>query len=153
MEWSAETIELTVDDVVFHTLDNTQNAYFDNEHFVLLNIAMGGELGGPIPDNFSSDIMEIDYVRVYQLQPLSSGGIDKQNIEVNIYPNPSKGMFNIEASEIIKKVMVYDLMGRPLLQYSPFNAKTSVSLNQPPGVYLIEVTGDKLEKVNKLIVN
>lgn len=153
MEWSAETIELTVDDVVFHTLDNSQNAYFDNEHFILLNIAMGGDLGGPIPHNFSFDFMEIDYVRVYQLQPLSSGKIDKQNIEVNIYPNPSKGMLNIEASDVIKEVMIYDLMGRPLLQYGPLNAKTSVSLNQPPGVYLIKVTGDKLEKVKKLIVN
>jgi len=153
MEWSAETIELTVDDVVFHTLNNTQNAYFDNEHFILLNIAMGGQLGGTIPDNFSFDIMEIDYVRVYQLQPLSSGKIDKQNIKVNIYPNPSKGLFNIEATDVIKEVMIYDLMGRPFLQYSPLNAKTSVSLNQPPGVYLIKVTGDTFEKVNKLIVN
>ena len=30
------------------------------------NIAMGGNLGGNIDPNFTQDIMEIDYVRVYQ---------------------------------------------------------------------------------------
>ena len=37
-----------VDDVVFHSLDNAANPYFDN-HFLLLNVAMGGALGGAIP--------------------------------------------------------------------------------------------------------
>ena len=42
MDWSAETIELSVDGTVFHTLNNAQNPYFDNEQFILLNIAREG---------------------------------------------------------------------------------------------------------------
>ena len=152
MEWSADTIELSVDDVVFHTLNNAQNAYFDNEHFILLNIAMGGQLGGTIAANFTSDIMEVDYVRVYQLQPLSSGGFDNQNIGVNIYPNPSTGQFYVEAADIINKIVIYDLTGRTLSKYHPFNDKESVSINESPGIYFIKVTGDKFEKVIKLII-
>ena len=112
MEWSAETIELSVDDVVFHTLNNAQNAYFDNEHFILLNIAMGGSLGGTIAANFTADVMEIDYVRVYQLQSLSSGSIDNQNIGLTIYPNPSAGQFYVEADDIINDAVICDLSGR-----------------------------------------
>ena len=55
-----------VDGQPFHTLDNSQNDYFDNEHFILLNIAIGGNMGGDIPDEFDTSTMEIDYVRVYQ---------------------------------------------------------------------------------------
>ena len=62
-----------VDDVVFHTLDNAANPYFDNPHYLLLNIAMGGSLGGAIPQNFTSSEMEIDFVRVYQRSFTSSG--------------------------------------------------------------------------------
>ena len=153
MEWSADTIELSVDDVVFHTLNNAQNAYFDNEHFILLNIAMGGQLGGAIAVNFTSDIMEIDYVRVYQLQPLSSGGFDNQNIGVNIYPNPSTGQFYVEAADIINEIVIYDLKGRRVSSYSVNQRAVSLEINQPPSVYLIKVSGDNFEDIKKLIVN
>ena len=33
MEWTEDSIILMVDDVVFHTLDNAANPYFDNPHF------------------------------------------------------------------------------------------------------------------------
>jgi beta-glucanase (GH16 family) len=153
MDWSAETIELSVDGTVFHTLNNAQNPYFDNEHFILLNIAMGGQLGGTISDDFISDIMEIDYVRVYELQPLSSAVIDNQNVEISIYPNPSAGQFYVETPNVINKIVVYDLTGRILSKYNPFRTKESVSIQQSPGVYLVKVTGAKFEKVNKVIIN
>ena len=35
-------------------------------HYLLLNIAMGGNLGGDIPGTFEEDKMEIEYVRFYQ---------------------------------------------------------------------------------------
>lgn len=153
MDWSAETIELSVDGTVFHTLNNAQNPYFDNEHFILLNIAMGGQLGGTISDDFISDVMEIDYVRVYELQPLSSAVIDNQNVEISIYPNPSAGQFYVETPNVINKIVVYDLTGRILSKYNPFRTKESVSIQQSPGVYLVKVTGDNFEKVNKVIIN
>ncbi|MGB1517295.1 MAG: glycoside hydrolase family 16 protein, partial [Flavobacteriaceae bacterium] len=42
------------------------NIPFDNPHYLILNVAMGGNLGGNIPSNFDQDVMEIDYVRFYQ---------------------------------------------------------------------------------------
>jgi beta-glucanase (GH16 family) len=47
-------------------LDNTASVPFDNPHYLLLNIAMGGTLGGVIPGTFEEDNMEIDFVRIYQ---------------------------------------------------------------------------------------
>ena len=114
---------------------------------------MGGELGGTIDANFTTDIMEIDYVRVYQLQPLSSGGIDNQNIGVNIYPNPSTGRFYVEADDIINEIVIYDLTGRQVSSYGVNQRAVPLQINQPPGVYLIKVSGHDFEDFKKLILN
>ena len=47
-------------------MNNITSVPYDNPHYILLNIAMGGNLGGTIGTSFSSDIMEVDYVRVYK---------------------------------------------------------------------------------------
>lgn len=39
---------------------------FDQEFYLILNLAMGGNMGGTIDPNFTSDTYEIDYVRVFQ---------------------------------------------------------------------------------------
>ena len=66
MVWNEEFIRLTVDERVIIELPNTQDKPFDNPHYLLLNIAMGGNLGGEVPSNFTEAIFEIDYVRIYQ---------------------------------------------------------------------------------------
>ena len=39
---------------------------FDNNHYLLLNLAIGGVLGGKVPEEFSEERMIIDYVRIFQ---------------------------------------------------------------------------------------
>lgn len=66
VEWTASTIKFSVDDVVFYTFNNSSSLPFNNNFFVILNVAMGGTFGGTIDSAFTSATMEIDYVRVYQ---------------------------------------------------------------------------------------
>ena len=65
VEWSATTIKFSVDDVVFKTFANSGTTPFNQNFFVILNVAMGGNFGGTIDPAFTSAAMEIDYVRVY----------------------------------------------------------------------------------------
>ena len=151
MEWTAESISLMVDGVVFHSLNNSQNPYFDNEHFILLNIAMGGGLGGTIPASFTSSIMEIDYVRVYQIQPLALGPLEKSTI--NLYPNPAKDMLLIAAPRVDNiHVQAYDLHGKLLLKRKVNNSLIDVS-SFNAGVYLFELRLDDTLVVKKVIIN
>jgi beta-glucanase (GH16 family) len=39
---------------------------FDDPQYLILNLAIGGFLGGPVDDNIFPVTMEVDYVRVYQ---------------------------------------------------------------------------------------
>ncbi|MDA8686240.1 family 16 glycosylhydrolase [Robiginitalea sp.] len=64
--WSQSSIQIAIDNQVFIEIPNDENNPYDNLHYLLLNIAIGGNLGGNVPANFGVQIMEIDYVRIYQ---------------------------------------------------------------------------------------
>ncbi len=66
VEWDRQRIKVYVDNILVHELVNTTDKPYDNPHYLLLNVAMGGALGGDIPDAFTEGVMEVDYVRVYQ---------------------------------------------------------------------------------------
>ncbi|MBU3027787.1 family 16 glycosylhydrolase [Zobellia galactanivorans] len=66
LEWNASAMKVFLDDTLVYELKNSQNTPYNAPHYLLLNIAMGGTLGGDIPENFTDDIFEIDYVRIYQ---------------------------------------------------------------------------------------
>lgn len=68
--WTEDSITFMLDDVEYYTYNpsvkNDDTWPFYKNQFIILNIAMGGNLGGAIDPNFDSSTMEIDYVRVYQ---------------------------------------------------------------------------------------
>lgn len=64
--WSPTSIKFYVDDVLFHTVNNSSNLPFNSDFFLIMNVAMGGTFGGAIDPSFTQSTMEVDYVRVYQ---------------------------------------------------------------------------------------
>ena len=71
LTWTADRIQIGVDGRVYNTYNRPANFDarvwpFDKPQYLLLNLAMGGVLGGTVPNGFSSDSLEVDYVRVYQ---------------------------------------------------------------------------------------
>ncbi len=66
MEWTSSSIKTFVDGVLIYVLPNSSEKPYDHPHYLLLNIAMGGNLGGAINDDFQESSMEIDYVKIYQ---------------------------------------------------------------------------------------
>lgn len=71
MEWSKDYIQFFVDGKLYYTSPNEGKGSdyypFNAPQFLLLNLAIGGNLGGPtINDAIFPCRMEVDYVRVYQ---------------------------------------------------------------------------------------
>ncbi|WP_298492667.1 family 16 glycosylhydrolase [uncultured Algibacter sp.] len=67
LEWTPEKLTVLLDNVPVTVMDNNADLpFYDKEFFMILNIAMGGTLGGDIDPAFTQDTMEIDYIRVYQ---------------------------------------------------------------------------------------
>ncbi|MEO7393649.1 MAG: family 16 glycosylhydrolase [Chitinophagaceae bacterium] len=66
VEWTTSTIKFLVDNATFYTFTNNPALPFNQNFFIILNVAMGGNFGGAVDPSISSAVMEIDYVRVYQ---------------------------------------------------------------------------------------
>ena len=69
--WTPGEISWTLDGVVMHTVNKAfigdKTWVFDDPQFLLLNIAIGGTLGGEVSPKFSSAKMYIDWIRVSKI--------------------------------------------------------------------------------------
>jgi len=71
LKWDADQIVVGVDNKYYFQFINPKDGDvrkwpFNSPQYLLLNIAIGGDLGGPVDDAIFPVQMEIDYVRIYQ---------------------------------------------------------------------------------------
>jgi len=70
MDWTPQQVRFGIDGKSHFVYKNAGTGKaqwpFDAPQFLILNIAIGGDLGGPVDDAIFPVRMEIDYVRVYQ---------------------------------------------------------------------------------------
>ena len=68
VEWTPTEIRGYLDDEFYYVYDKTGDALswpFDQPQTLILNLAMGGGMGGEIDSSLTSQVLEVDYVRVY----------------------------------------------------------------------------------------
>jgi beta-glucanase (GH16 family) len=73
LTWTKEALVIGVDNVAYHTYQNPGKGKdswpYDSPQYLLLNLAIGGEMAGSIvDDSIFPRQMEVEYVRVYQKQ-------------------------------------------------------------------------------------
>jgi beta-glucanase (GH16 family) len=73
MHWTADRLRFAVDGRVHLEYTNPRAGRdrwpFDAPQFLILNVAVGGDLGGPVDDSVFPVAMEVEHVRVYQARP------------------------------------------------------------------------------------
>lgn len=73
MLWTPTEVRFGMDGKTHHVYRNagTGSAQwpFDKPQFLILNIAIGGDLGGPVDDSIFPVRLEVEHVRVYQAAP------------------------------------------------------------------------------------
>lgn len=74
VNWNSSKIEFLVDGKVYHTVTKKEvspNKWpFDQDFFLILNLAMGGNLGQEIDPELNRATMAIDYIRYYSVNGL-----------------------------------------------------------------------------------
>lgn len=100
VNWTPEKIQWTLNDQVYYQQDITSSAETElhKEFYILLNCAIGGNLAHFLPnDDFISDEMIVDYVRVYQRE-CDGGSLtgtwakqDKDSVAIHNVKFKSKG--------------------------------------------------------------
>ena len=70
MHWTPQQISFGIDGNVHHIYTNAGKGVsqwpFDAPQFLILNVAIGGDLGGAVDDSIFPVRMEVEHVRVYQ---------------------------------------------------------------------------------------
>ncbi len=73
LTWTADEIVIGVDNKPYFRAPRIAGGYaawpFDAPQYLLLNIAIGGDLGGAVDDTIFPVTLEVEHVRVYQRQP------------------------------------------------------------------------------------
>jgi beta-glucanase (GH16 family) len=73
LHWTADEIAIGVNGTVYHRYRNPRTGRaawpFDAPQYLLLNIAVGGTLGGAVDDSIFPRTLEVEHVRVWQAAP------------------------------------------------------------------------------------
>jgi hypothetical protein len=72
--------------------------------------------------------------------------------KLNIYPNPSAGILNIEAESNISSIIIYDLKGKTVFTKNNINSnKTELNTeNISPGIHIVKTVTQKGELTKKI---
>ncbi|WP_430468499.1 family 16 glycosylhydrolase [Winogradskyella ouciana] len=152
MNWSPNQITFMIDGVGFYTYNpsvkNADTWPFDEDQYLLLNIAMGG-VSGTIDPNFTQSIMVIDYVRVYQ-NTLSVD--EKFENKFSAYPNPASSYINIKSNSNIEKLELYNTSGQLVINYNQSTNRINVK-GLKSGIYVLKIYSEGRSVSKKVLIN
>lgn len=102
-------------------------------------------------DNFGASVFDI-----FTLGVLSHVGVEESdNLNVNLYPNPSTGLVNVNISNIneVSTIKVISVTGRTLLKTQSTEEITEIDLTQyENGIYFIEITNSQINEIRKIVL-
>ncbi len=122
--WDSLSIKWFVDDQQYSIINITSDTLseFQNNFFIILNVAVGGNWpGSPDTTTVFPQKMEVDYVRVYQNEKITS--TKNENLlpkDFNLgqnYPNPFNPTTTISyklPQQSFVSLKVYDILGREI---------------------------------------
>ena len=155
VEWGVGVIDWYVDGTKFST--KTRNDLqgkkwpFDQQFHLLLNLAVGGNWpGNPDASTEFPQIMEVDYVRVYQLTNITGLG-DEIDRDFLVYPVPGKDTLRLllpddaHAGNALQ-ISLTAINGVTVKEWSFTSLDAGLSLEldvseTPAGIYLLQVSG------------
>lgn len=160
IEWLDDRIVFYVDNVKQATfwndlLGDYKSWPFDQEFYVILNLALGGKMGGNINDNiFNSDIeMEIDYVRIYQKGGQSSLSEDNLS-ESKVVVDKNSTSITVSGINAETSVNLYSIEGRLLIGNNPVDiSKCAIDVSSlKAGVYILTIANNGKIRSHKIML-
>ena len=164
-------------DIIVGALKVNSEEAFDNEMpiFSSLTNGTGYKNGNPITlkvwsenkllsASFTMEAIYDSYVSdvypegdgKFSVVNIDKGSIKKDGETIFVYPNPSKGIFNISVEGIKGDILikVFDLRGKEYFNFE-LNGSTSTQLDLrelPAGVYFISFSGKDFNDVKKIVI-
>ncbi|MDA3943274.1 MAG: choice-of-anchor J domain-containing protein [Bacteroidetes bacterium] len=131
-------------------LDGVEKGTTEEENFTFADLENGREYVAGVAANYttgSSEIVEFSFTAVN-----TSGTDEYEVLEVNVYPNPSSGIFNfVSDTQAETEIIVYDSFGKEILRRKCNAGTFSIELTAR-GMYVVKLIQEKKVAVRKLLV-
>lgn len=158
-------IEWLEDRIVFYFDDEKQVTYwndlandyktwpFNQEFYVILNLAIGGKMGGSVDTGiFNEDVeMEVEYVRIYQKK---GTGIDRNTQNpLQVSANPSTRNIGIRGLSSMASISVSDLSGKEHVRLNSNNPDLQIDGSLlGTGVFFVSIFQQGTKDVYKVLL-
>lgn len=106
---------------------------------------------GHVPTNSSDKPITNVYMDSVRVTKRLAIPTINNNIAVNIYPNPGKGLFNIELPTLTQ-LQILNATGQPVYSTSNIGKATIDLRDQPAGVYIVRITNESGTALGKLVL-
>lgn len=143
LHWYPDRMVFSVDDVVHYVyqpgVQNEETWPFDEDQFILLNIAIQGH----IDPNFVEDSMDIEYVHVYQENTVGVSNETALGV-MHIWPNPAVNEVRLRLpGEVIgTELAVFNAHGNRVAQFTVRSEEMVIETGSwPSGMYFIKAIG------------
>jgi hypothetical protein len=133
---------------------STPTGYFDNASSTYIadstNVGLGtGNYCVTVIDNNGCDVTDCINITYAITTDLFNDNIGN----IKIYPNPTKGLFTIEAKDI-RQVVIYDITGKLISDDKILKDYYEFDLaNNPKGVYFVKIITENATVINKIVKN
>ena len=153
MEWTENEIKFSLDSMVFYEYNpqpkNMANWPYDEDQYLLLNIAMGSTWFS-IDPFFNNSKMEVDFVRIYQESP-SNILVNNSQKDLKIFPNPFNNELNFILEQPLEQAILYSSEGRKIQCFlNEIELKNYSWNNLQTGNYLIQIINLNTSKSYKI---
>ncbi len=96
--------------------------------------------------------MYVDDIVQYNGNIQTSGVDDFSSLNFSVYPNPVKDVLNIQTKSAVDKVVVYDILGKVVLQEAPGKISPAINMSGlASGTYMVKVTIGNSSKTVKVL--
>lgn len=163
VEWNENKIQWYYDDKLFagvNTSSANLQAYAGTKpasqpHYLLLNLAMGGDGGGGIDPGVNISNMYVDYVRVSKLTPITAVGGMSSGAGFEVYPNPltNAGPLTVKLPTGSIRLSIVDTTGKLIYQEKVTKNEYQIeqSVFKSGGVYTVNVT-TSTDSISKKVI-
>jgi beta-glucanase (GH16 family) len=157
--WNETGVTFMLDDHPFFYFAfseaNNSAQIFQKPFFFLLNVAVGGNWpGSPNESTPFPAIMEVDYVRIYNLSTVSTDTAEMPDA-TRIYPIPASDKLNISFESIsgLREISVFNILGQLIMTVPASEDHILIETQSwQSGVYIIKVQEPFSEVKNYRVV-
>jgi beta-glucanase (GH16 family) len=158
-EWTPEYMKWFLDGALFNEYYKSESNGetrlwpFDQEFYLILNLAYGGDWGGQrgVDDSKLPQEFLIDYVRVYQKADTEITAINENPFSIKPL---SKETLLVGAKSPQSTIDIFSTIGVRQLSVKTNTANTEINIaSLPAGVYIVNVSDEKRSYTGKIIKN